>query len=288
MRILPINIASPMLAKNNTNNNNFSISSYMQKDVISFSGKHVTQSLLDSHLDILKRMKKMTTLKDSAKSQIIERTNKLLDNVNSKIKPLLNDDDFLWNITPESKKNKFSAIIVSYSMENGINKENNTEIMSLVTSLMQKRILGENSKTLLKEFEDIEQKFTKPEQQKKLQQLKDYILKKLEIINSKEEKINTIEMEALNNEERNLLEQAIYKNYLTANVDRETFNRELVKRAIQKNPSLKEIYSNSYKKNFNKIKEIYKKGEASQLASARANEDIIRYLSSGYLYDLSF
>ena len=260
----------------------------MQKDVISFSGKHVTQSLLDSHLDILKRMKKMTTLKDSAKSQIIERTNKLLDNVNSKIKPLLNDDDFLWNITPESKKNKISAIIVSYSMENGINKENNTEVMSLVTSLMQERILGENSKTLLKEFEDIEQKFTKPEQQKKLQQLKDYILKKLEIINSKEEKINTIEMEALNNEERNLLEQAIYKNYLTANVDRETFNRELVKRAIQKNPSLKEIYSNSYKKNFNKIKEIYKKGEASQLASARANEDIIRYLSSGYLYDLSF
>ncbi len=95
MRILPINIASPMLAKNNTNNNNFSISSYMQKDVISFSGKHVTQSLLDSHLDILKRMKKMTTLKDSAKSQIIERTNKLLDNVNSKINPLLKDYYFL-------------------------------------------------------------------------------------------------------------------------------------------------------------------------------------------------
>ena len=43
MRILPINIASPMLAKNNTNNNNFSISSYMQKDVISFSGKNVAQ-----------------------------------------------------------------------------------------------------------------------------------------------------------------------------------------------------------------------------------------------------
>lgn len=51
----------------------------MQKDVISFRGKNIAQSLLDSHLDILKRMKEMTILKDSVKSQIIENTNKLLE-----------------------------------------------------------------------------------------------------------------------------------------------------------------------------------------------------------------
>ena len=285
MRILPINIASPMLAKNNTNNNNFSISSYMQKDVISFSGKNVAQSLLDSHLDILKRMKEMTIIKNSAKSQIIESTNKLLENINSKIKPLLNDDDFLWIITPEREKNKFSASIVSYSIQN---PRDNSEIMSLISSQIQKRILEGDSEILLNELKNAGQKITKPEQQKKLQQLKTYISKKLEIINSKEEKINMIEIEDLNNEERNHLEKVLNKNYLTTNIDRKTFNRELVKRAIQKNSSLKEIYSNSYKENFNRIKNLYKKGEATQLASARANEEVVEYLKGGRTSDLAF
>ena len=285
MRILSINIASPILAKNNKNNNNFSVNNYMQKDVISFRGKNVAQSLLDSHLDILKRMKEMTILKDSVKSQIIENTNKLLENINSKIKPLLNDDDFLWIITPEREKNKFSASIVSYSIQN---TRDNSEIMSLISSQIQKRILEGNSENLLKEFENAEQKITKPEQQKKLQQLKNCISKKSEILDSKEEKINMIEMEDLNNEERNHLEKALNKNYLTANVDRKTFNRELVKRAIQKDSSLKEIYSNSYKENFNRIKNLYKKGEATQLASARANEEVVEYLKSGRTSDLAF
>ena len=285
MRILPINITSPMLAKNNKKNNNFSVNNYMQKDVISFSGKNVAQSLLDSHLDILKRMKEMTIIKNSAKSQIIESTNKLLENINSKIKPLLNDDDFLWIITPEREKNKFSASIVSYSIQN---TRDNSEIMSLISSQIQKRILEGNSENLLKEFENAEQKITKPEQQKKLQQLKNCISKKSEILDSKEEKINMIEMEDLNNEERNHLEKALYKNYLTANVDRKTFNRELVKRAIQKNSSLKEIYSNSYKENFNRIKNLYKKGKATQLASARANEEVVEYLKGGRTSDLAF
>ena len=285
MRILPINIASPMLAKNNTNNNNFSISSYMQKDVISFSGKNVAQSLLDSHLDILKRMKEMTIIKNSAKSQIIESTNKLLENINSKIKPLLNDDDFLWIITPEREKNKFSASIVSYSIQN---PRDNSEIMSLISSQIQKRILEGDSEILLNELKNAGQKITKPEQQKKLQQLKTYISKKLEIINSKEEKINMIEIEDLNNEERNHLEKVLNKNYLTTNIDRKTFNRELVKRAIQKNSSLKEIYSNSYKENFNRIKNLYKKGKATQLASDRANEEIVEYLKGGSTSDLAF
>ena len=285
MRILPINIASPILAKNNKNNNNFSVNNYMQKDVISFRGKNVAQSLLDSHLDILKRMKEMTILKDSVKSQIIENTNKLLENINSKIKPLLNDDDFLWIITPEREKNKFSASIVSYSIQN---TRDNSEIMSLISSQIQKRILEGNSENLLKEFENAEQKITKPEQQKKLQQLKNCISKKSEILDSKEEKINMIEMEDLNNEERNHLEKALNKNYLTANIDRKTFNRELVKRAIQKNSSLKEIYSNSYKENFNRIKNLYKKGEATQLASARANEEVVEYLKGGRTSDLAF
>ena len=285
MRILPINITSPMLAKNNKKNNNFSVNNYMQKDVISFSGKNVAQSLLDSHLDILKRMKEMTIIKNSAKSQVIESTNKLLENINSKIKPLLNDDDFLWIITPEREKNKFSASIVSYSIQN---TRDNSEIMSLISSQIQKRILEGNSENLLKEFENAEQKITKPEQQKKLQQLKTYISKKLEIINSKEEKINMIEIEDLNNEERNHLEKVLNKNYLTANIDRKTFNRELVKRAIQKNSSLKEIYSNSYKENFNRIKNLYKKGEATQLASARANEEVVEYLKGGRTSDLAF
>ena len=208
MRILPINITSPMLAKNNKKNNNFSVNNYMQKDVISFSGKNVAQSLLDSHLDILKRMKEMTIIKNSAKSQIIESTNKLLENINSKIKPLLNDDDFLWIITPEREKNKFSASIVSYSIQN---PRDNSEIMSLITSQIQKRILEGDSEILLNELKNAGQKITKPEQQKKLQQLKTYISKKLEIINSKEEKINMIEIEDLNNEERNHLEKVLNK-----------------------------------------------------------------------------
>lgn len=285
MRILPINITSPMLAKNNKKNNNFSVNNYMQKDVISFSGKNVAQSLLDSHLDILKRMKEMTIIKNSAKSQVIESTNKLLENINSKIKPLLNDDDFLWIITPEREKNKFSASIVSYSIQN---PRDNSEIMSLISSQIQKRILEGDSEILLNELKNVGQKITKPEQQKKLQQLKTYISKKLEIINSKEEKINMIEIEDLNNEERNHLEKVLNKNYLTANIDRKTFNRELVKRAIQKNSSLKEIYSNSYKENFNRIKNLYKKGEATQLASARANEEVVEYLKSGRTSDLAF
>lgn len=285
MRILPINITSPMLAKNNKKNNNFSVNNYMQKDVISFSGKNVAQSLLDSHLDILKRMKEMTIIKNSAKSQVIESTNKLLENINSKIKPLLNDDDFLWIITPEREKNKFSASIVSYSIQN---PRDNSEIMSLISSQLQKRILEGDSEILLNELKNAGQKITKPEQQKKLQQLKTYISKKLEIINSKEEKINMIEIEDLNNEERNHLEKVLNKNYLTANIDRKTFNRELVKRAIQKNSSLKEIYSNSYKENFNRIKNLYKKGEATQLASARANEEVVEYLKGGSTSDLAF
>lgn len=285
MRILPINITSPMLAKNNKKNNNFSVNNYMQKDVISFSGKNVAQSLLDSHLDILKRMKEMTIIKNSAKSQIIESTNKLLENINSKIKPLLNDDDFLWIITPEREKNKFSASIVSYSIQN---PRDNSEIMSLISSQIQKRILEGDSEILLNELKNAGQKITKPEQQKKLQQLKTYISKKLEIINSKEEKINMIEIEDLNNEERNHLEKVLNKNYLTTNIDRKTFNRELVKRAIQKNSSLKEIYSNSYKENFNRIKNLYKKGEATQLASDRANEEIVEYLKGGSTSDLAF
>ena len=285
MRILPINITSPMLAKNNKKNNNFSVNNYMQKDVISFSGKNVAQSLLDSHLDILKRMKEMTIIKNSAKSQIIESTNKLLENINSKIKPLLNDDDFLWIITPEREKNKFSASIVSYSIQN---PRDNSEIMSLISSQIQKRILEGDSEILLNELKNAGQKITKPEQQKKLQQLKTYISKKLEIINSKEEKINMIEIEDLNNEERNHLEKVLNKNYLTTNIDRKTFNRELVKRAIQKNSSLKEIYSKSYKENFNRIKNLYKKGEATQLASARANEEVVEYLKSGRTSDLAF
>ena len=245
MRILPINIATPILAKNNTHNNNFSVNNYMQKDVVSFSGKNVAQSLLDSHLDILKRMKEMTILKDSAKSQIIESTNKLLENINSKIKPLLDDEDFLWIITSEREKNKFSASIVSYSIQN---PRDNSEIMSLISSQIQKKILEGDSEILLNEIENAGQKITKPEQQKKLQQLKNYISKKSEIIASKEDKINMIELEDLNNEERNHLEKALNKNYLIANVDSKTFNRELVKRAIQKDLSLKEIYSNSKKK----------------------------------------
>lgn len=274
-----------MLAKNNKKNNNFSVNNYMQKDVISFSGKNVAQSLLDSHLDILKRMKEMTIIKNSAKSQIIESTNKLLENINSKIKPLLNDDDFLWIITPEREKNKFSALIVSYSIQN---PRDNSEIMSLISSQIQKRILEGDSEILLNELKNAGQKITKPEQQKKLQQLKTYISKKLEIINSKEEKINMIELEDLNNEERNHLEKVLNKNYLTTNIDRKTFNRELVKRAIQKNSSLKEIYSNSYKENFNRIKNLYKKGEATQLASDRANEEIVEYLKGGSTSDLAF
>ena len=92
----------------------------------------------------------------------------------------------------------------------------------------------------------------------------------------------------MNNKERNHLEKVLNKNYLTTNIDRKTFNRELVKRAIQKNSSLKEIYSNSYKENFNRIKNLYKKGKATQLASDRANEEIVEYLKGGSTSDLAF
>ena len=92
----------------------------------------------------------------------------------------------------------------------------------------------------------------------------------------------------MNNEEKNYLENAICGNYRAVKVDTKTFNRELVKRAIQKDSSLKEIYSNSYKKYYNKIKKILKKGEATQLASAYANCDVFKYLSGGDLYGCFF
>ncbi len=291
MRISAINPISANETNSNysavkNNKKNFYSTNNLSKDVISFGGKNVPTETLDEYLVLLGEISKINRKHNDGISAVTKNSDKLLENVNKKIKPLCENSDLLWTITPEHKREQYSRFAVLYLIENGPDEENTNKVIDIIFPSIEKRILKENPQIILTEIEEAEAETPTLAENMTLKKLKGYLSKKVTIKNNLYDKLSEIDLKYYRQKVK--ITNSMDTIRAIAKVDTVTFNRELTQRAIQKKPDLKNIYSEAYKKNYDKVKEIYKKGTATQYASKQASKAVIDYLANEHVEDLPF
>ena len=212
-----------------------------------------------------------------------ESTKVKLNETNELIKPLIDDDEnFLWAITPAKKKDQFARFVVEDTTI--IASSSPRHSWDKVIKMIHKRILNERPDTLTKEFQELEPTIKEATHIKKLKNLKGLLYKKQNHINNLENKKEDLAMshyDTISKIERNLFNTMPFANKSFKQV--KTFLRELYHRAAEKQPELKQIYKNNYKKYYKNHldQEQLKKGQLKQDASMFGHSSVKDYLKYG-------
>ena len=252
MQIAPINIFNNKTSnyiqscKNNSNtSNNF----YYSHDIVSFSSKNLASKLpiIDKYIQNL-NLCSIIREKESAKLNTIKKhLNENLTIVNTHIKDLTDDYDFLWAIQSEKEKNKLSKIIVSFQMSEPNMSAN--EITAKIHKIMQENIT-QNSQELPSLAD---KKSIKTEYIDKYNNINLFLNEKKNLFTKYSKELELLDIDTYEKlapiEDKNISLKRTLK--LGDN-----FNRIIAKRAIEKNIELRKTRNDSYKEYYNKYKSV--------------------------------
>lgn len=252
MQIAPINIFNNKTSnyiqscKNNSNtSNNF----YYNQDIVSFSSKNLASKLpiIDKYIQNL-NLCSIIREKESAKLNTIKKhLNENLTIVNTHIKDLTEDYDFLWAIQSEKEKNKLSKIIVSFQMSEPNMSAN--EITAKIHKIMQENIT-QNSQELPSLAD---KKSIKTEYIDKYNNINLFLNEKKNLFTKYSKELELLDIDTYEKlapiEDKNISLKRTLK--LGDN-----FNRIIAKRAIEKNIELRKTRNDSYKEYYNKYKSV--------------------------------
>ena len=231
--------------KNNiTKNNYYTKSTPTNNDIVSFSANKLTPQI--SNIDkYIENLKKCAVIRNNENMRLDILKQHLIENleiVNSHIKELTKDHDFLWAIQPEQEKIKLANAIVSSGITNEkdpfFNKINEIMLNNITKNTPDTIIISPKS-AIKDEYADKYEKLTLFLDHKK--QLFEKFEKEKELIST---------------DTYSKLEPITYKNI---DIERQTklgqdFNRIVAKRAIEKDSQLLKIREEAYKAYFNEHK----------------------------------
>lgn len=289
MQIHRINAAVYQRTSANYNiKNNINPINVEPKDTVSFSGKHFPVKQLDKYIDTLYTYRNTNIAREEALNALTPKLNETLETINQKISPLLEDKSFLWEITPNKTKQQYSSFAIR-SAYNGNGTYYNAEAWNTIYASIRSHILAEHPSIITKELAETSQSITTlyKENHLELSKLinsktnayKIYENKRLEINSDYAQKHLDIDSELIKQEQK-----------IRGNHDKNTFFREVVHRATERKPELKEVYKQEYKRYFGYITEqpSIKRGKAMQQASDYANIQTLLYVKHGNLEDIPF
>lgn len=263
----------------------FSISS--KCDSISFTGRRLSAEELkkiDSYICNLKAIKAIRDNGAKKLEALEEVFSAKINNINEQIKPLLNDEDFLWAIQPKESKNKFSRFVVDSAYIEGIgySKEIHDKSWKKVYSSIRNKFLATNTEDI--KFEDANRIHLR-EHQIKLLQLKELAAQKSALADVHKTEINRINQEVFEemmpstSQNTEISLGFIYSTPKHKEV--EDFNKLVVKRAVETEPELKKIRDKAFKNYFKEYKDIYSTmslGQQKQRAANYADQEVISRL----------
>lgn len=242
---------------------------------IAFSGKYFSNQELDKCLRNLHLHRKIVEESKNAIKIARETADKNLQKVNEQIKSEITDDDFLWVITTDDSKRKWSSFIVKSQYEFG---DDEKTVWNTVTTKIKEHLLTGKPQQILDELEKAEINELKPEHKPMFERLKSLINEKLNIEDTFREKEAEITFDNFDKASKIPTSPG-----LKALGHFDAFERELKQRAIEtrKYPEVKQIYSENYKERLAQLLPLYKKGRAIQKASEYANFKVFSYLKYG-------
>jgi len=259
-----------------------------QGDTISFSGKQYPVKQLDKYIDSLEAFRNINTAKEQALDSLKTKLNTYVEAINEKISPLLEDETFLWAITPEKAKKQYSAFAVESAYVDAQPK-NQSEIWNNIHTTIRKHILTEEPKDILNELEETIPTLN-PGYQENSRNLSKLIKSKVDVNKRFEEKstaiVNHYSEKTLAQDTEIIKQQPAPAN----NNDRKAFFREAAHRAIERKPELKDVYTQEYKEYFNYLNGTskFKRGQAMQEAADYANLQVLLHVQHGGLEDIPF
>lgn len=256
------------------------------KDTISFTGIKYPTQLLDDCIKFLDEMRYLTKSEEITLKKAEKAKEKAFSLCNQKMEPLLQDSNFLWEITPQKMKEPAYDFIIKATVQTGGDAHEQEFIWQHANKMMRESIINHESPKDLMENLKISPKNLKTDEHKSL-------FTQLETIIT--EKIN-IEKKANDNIEN------IRQNYKFAKEDakryapmidtnegdprtRKDFLQKVANRAIKKRPELKKVYSNFYKEHYNTLKSHPnppKIGELKRASSDYASLMLQKYMMNAY------
>ena len=253
-------------SQNRTNSNNSNIAFY---------GRNFSNQELDGCLKNLELHRKIVQEAKNAIKIARETADENLQKVNGKINSEITDGDFLWAVTSDDSKRKWSRVIVELQYEHGDDKQT---AWNFVITKIKESLTYEKPIKILGELEQAENNGLKPEHIPMFERLKSLITEKLNIEDAYRAKEAEISFDQFDK-----ASQIPTRLGLKSLSSAETFERELKQRAIEtrKYPEIKQIYSENYKERLSQILPLYKRGKAYQRASEYANSKVYDYLKYG-------
>lgn len=199
---------------------------------------------------------------------------------------MLEDKSFLWEITPKKYKNQYASFAVRTAYDGTSSKE---EAWNTVHTSIRSHILTEHPSIITQELAETSQSVAPIHQENhlKLSGLIDSKTLAYKIHENRRVEINSDYAQKHLDIDSMLIKQ---EQDIRGNLDKKTFYKEVVHRATERNPELKEVYKQEYKRYFNYITEQsnIKRGDAMQQASDYANIQTLLYIKHGNLEDIPF
>ena len=284
MRILSI---QPRFNNTNKIQQNKNITQYkknnhLNADQITFGGNKYSNKLLDACIDYLEECRFLSEAENLALKEAESVKNKTFQQINKKIKPILEHPDFLWKITPLKLKEPVSDIVLKGILKTGGDAKKQEIYWTQANNLICNAILENNTpKTLLQELNITETYIEKEEHKELLSQLKSAITEKIKA--ETEFHVNKTEIKsnfefAREDIKRNAPSIIINEDNST---EQEDFIQKLAHRAIERNPKLKQIYSEFYKQYYNNPQNTIKKGKLKREAANYASLMIKKHIMNG-------
>lgn len=240
-----------------------------------FYGKYFSNQELDKCLKNFELHRKIVEESKNVIKIARETADKNLQKVNEQISSEIKDEDFLWAITPDDSKRKWSSFIVKSQYEFG---DDEKTVWNTVTTKIKEHLLTGKPQQILDELEKTEKNELKPEHKPMFERLKSLINEKLDIEDAFREKEAEIAFDHFDKASKIPTSTG-----LKALGHFDAFERELKQRAIEtrKYPEVKQIYSENYKERLAQLLPLYKKGRAIQRATEYANSKVFDYLKYG-------
>lgn len=282
----PLNTAV-LADKPNNSNNNITVLKVCPNDSVNFTSKKLLPEEIEKIDNYILNLKAIKAVRENAakKLKVAEEVfTEKMNKINEQILPLIKDEGFLWAIEPKESKNKLSNFVVknAYIEGLGYSAEIHQKSWNKVYDTIRNRILSTTPDKI--QFEELSAMPTR-KYQINLIQLKELVAKKAALAAEHKTQISTINSETFTemmpfsskNSDINFEIQSKTPTYSVV----EDFHRLVAKRAMEKEPDLKEIRLDAYKTYFNKYKQsasYMKIGKFKQQASNYANQEVISHL----------
>lgn len=268
-------------------NNNITVLKVCTNDSVNFTSRKLLPEDIEKIDNYILNLKAIKAVRENATQKlkaVEEAFTDKINKINEEIFPLIKDEEFLWAIEPKESKSKFSNFVVknAYIEGLGYSAEIHQRSWNKVYDTIRNRILTTPPDKI--QFEELSALPTR-KYQINLIRLKDLVAQKSALEAEHKTKINIINSETFDemmpfsskNSDINFEIQSKAPTYSVV----EDFHRLVAKRAMEKEPDLKEIRLDAYKTYFNKYKQsssYMKIGKFKQQASNYANQEVISHL----------